>query len=293
MSQLKRKTYMAMDKTRLKLPEAPNSIQKGVPLKLVLDEPAITQLGRNLKLVHPQFDEPSFVREALSHLEPLTLKERAQRIAAVLKIYLPDTYSEAIAVLLDSLTPPLTDTENLGLSGMFYMPHVSFVEQYGLDKNYNKNKDPFEVSMKAQYELTKRFTSEFSIRAFIIDQPDRTFSVLYSWMNDPDPHVRRLCSEGTRPRLPWAQKIGLLVADPSPSLPILEKLKNDEDLYVRRSVANHVGDIAKDHLELAMELCESWLPNASKELKWVIRHALRHPAKKNVEKALEIRTRAK
>ncbi|WP_299531730.1 DNA alkylation repair protein [Ulvibacterium sp.] len=279
--------------TQLKLPEAPNSIQKGVPLKLVLDEPAITQLGSNLKLVHKAFDEQAFVKEALSHIGPLSLKERGLKIAEVLRKYLPNIYSEAIAVLLASLTPPLQDTENLGLSVMFYLPHVSFVEQYGLDKSYNNNEDPFAISMKAQYELTKRFSSEFSIRAFIIDQPDRTFAVLYDWMNDPDPHVRRLCSEGTRPRLPWAQKIGVLVKDPSPSLPILEQLKNDGNLYVRRSVANHVGDIAKDHLDLALELCESWLNNASKELKWVIRHALRHPAKKNVEKALELRTRAK
>lgn len=279
--------------TKLKLPEAPNSIQKGVPLKLVLDKPAITQLGSNLKLVHKKFDESSFVKKAVSNIEPLTLKERGLKIAEVLKKYLPNTYSEAIAVLLASLTPPLKDTENLGLSGMFYLPHVSFVEQYGLDRSYNNNEDPFAISMKAQYELTKRFSSEFSIRSFIIDQPDRTFSILYDWMNDTDPHVRRLCSEGTRPRLPWAQKIGLLVEDPSPSLPILEKLKNDENLYVRRSVANHVGDIAKDNLDLALQLCESWLGNASKELKWVIRHALRHPAKKNVEKALELRTRAK
>ena len=112
-------------------------------------------------------------------------------------------------------------------------------------------------------------------------------------MNDPDPHVRRLCSEGTRPRLPWAQKINALVLDPSPSLPILEKLKDDDDLYVRRSVANHVGDIAKDNLELALKLCMNWLDESSKELKWVIRHALRHPAKKMNKEALAIRKMAK
>ena len=117
--------------------------------------------------------------------------------------------------------------------------------------------------------------------------------MLYQWMNDQDPHVRRLCSEGTRPRLPWAQKISSLIKDPSLSLPILEKLKNDENLYVRRSIANHVGDIAKDNLELAMSLCESWLNRASTELKWVIRHALRHPAKKGVQRALELRKLAK
>jgi 3-methyladenine DNA glycosylase AlkC len=88
-------------------------------------------------------------------------------------------------------------------------------------------------------------------------------------------------------------KIDSLVKDPSPTIPILEQLKNDPDLYVRRSVANHVGDIAKDNIELALELCEKWLKNASPELKWVIRHALRNPVKKGNKKAIEIRKAAK
>ncbi len=280
-------------KSALKLPDAPNSIQKGVPLKLVLDKPAVTQLARNLRFVSQDFDEYNFVAEVLAELAPLTLKERGMHIARVLRKYLPNNYSGALEILLASLTPPLTDTVNLGLSGMFYLPHVSFVAQFGLDKNYNNKVDPFLISMKAQYELTRRFSSEFSIRVFIIDQPVRTFSVLYKWMNDQDPHVRRLCSEGSRPRLPWAQKIPSLVIDPSPSIKILEHLKNDDNLYVRRSVANHVGDIAKDNLDLALNLCENWLDNSSKELKWVIRHALRHPSKKSIKRALEIRKMAK
>jgi len=104
--------------------------------------------------------------------------------------------------------------------------------------------------MKAQYELTQRFSAEFSIRPFIIHHENRTMDVLYGWMEDGNPHVRRLCSEGTRPRLPWAMKIPSFVSDPGPTLPILEKLKDDPDLYVRRSVANHLGDIGKDNLEL-------------------------------------------
>lgn len=277
----------------VKLPVAPHSIQKGIPLKRVLDEPAVVQLGKNLKIVNNGFDANAFVTRVMQDIEPLALKDRSILIAKVLREYLPNNYSEAIANLLDSLTPPLKETDNLGLSGLFYMPHVSFVARYGLDKNYNNNRDPFDTSMHAQYELTKRFTSEFSIRTFLIDQPERTFEVLYKWMNDPDPHVRRLCSEGTRPRLPWAQKIPSLVIDPTPSLVILEKLKDDTDLYVRRSVANHVGDIAKDNLDTAFELCESWLPGASNELKWIVRHALRHPSKKGNAQALTIRTKAK
>jgi len=278
---------------QLKLPETGTSIQKGVPLKLVLNKPAINQLGNNLKLVYQNFDKEEFVKELLSEINDLTLKERAIRIADAMNSYLPNNYSKAIEIILNSLTPPLKETSNLGLSGLFYFPHVCFVEKFGLDKAYNNYEDPFDISMNAQFELTKRFSSEFSIRSFITDQPERTFEILYKWMNDSDPHVRRLCSEGTRPRLPWAQKISSLIIDPGPSFIILDKLKDDPDLYVRRSVANHIGDIAKDNLETALEICESWLPKSSSELKWVVRHALRHPAKKGNRQALKIRAMAK
>ena len=143
--------------------------------------------------------------------------------------------------------------------------------------------------MKAQYELTRRFSAEFSMRPFLIQWPERTLARLMEWTRDADPHVRRLCSEGARPRLPWAMRIPAFVADPTPVLPILEALKDDVDLYVRRSVANHIGDIAKDHPALAFEICERWLTGASAERKWMIRHAMRHPAKKGVKVALRLR----
>ncbi len=277
----------------LSLPEAPNSIQKGVPLKVLLDRPAVEQLAHNLHYAYASFDKGGFIQTCMNDLEPLALKDRANRIAEVMKEFLPPIYSDAVEVILDSFTPPLTKTEDNGLASMFYMPHASFIGEYGLDQDYNNGKDPYDVSMKANYELTKRFTSEFSIRNFIIQQEDRTFKLLYDWMKDPDPHVRRLCTEGPRPRLPWAPQIPSLIKDPAPSIPILEVLKDDPNLYVRRSVANHVGDIAKDHLDLALDLCEKWLDGASKERKWVIRHAVRHPFKKGNERAIQLRKDAK
>ena len=101
--------------------------------------------------------------------------------------------------MLRSLTPPLTRTDDLGLGVFFYLPHVSFVAAYGLDAEHNAGRDPFEVSMTAQYELTRRFSAEFSMRPFLILWPERTLARLMEWMHDADPHVRRLCSEGTRP----------------------------------------------------------------------------------------------
>jgi 3-methyladenine DNA glycosylase AlkC len=281
--------------TNIKIPDAPNSIQKGIPLKYMLDKEAIQQLGINLHIVDSGFKKEAFIRGCLQDIEDLGLKNRAQHIANIMRTYLPQVYSEAIVVLLASLTPVLDGTENNGLAGMFYMPHNAYIATYGVDPQYNRGQDPFEVSMQYQHELTKRFTCEFAIRPFLAHLPDRTFTRLYQWMNDSDSHVRRLCTEGTRPRLPWAKKLVSLADDPSPSFPILENLKEDPELYVRRSVANHVGDIAKDHLHLALDLCEKWLDEgkASVELRWVIRHALRNPAKRKVKRALELRLLAK
>lgn len=276
-----------------RLPSAPRSIQKGSTLKDLLDREAIDCLAHNVGLVHPRFDAAAFRRTALAGLKPLPLLQRGHHLAAALRAHLPARYETAVEVLLRSLTPPLTQTADLGLAVFFYLPHVCFIGTYGLDATHNGGRDPFEASMRAQYELTRRFSAEFSIRPFLIRWPERTLDRLGEWTSDPDPHVRRLCSEGTRPRLPWAQRIPAFVRDPRPALPILESLKDDPDLYVRRSVANHVGDIAKDHPTLAFELCARWLNQASAERKWLIRHAVRHPAKKGVKAALHLRKLAK
>ncbi len=276
-----------------RLPSAPRSIQKGSSLADLLDRKAIDCLAHNICLVHPRFDGKAFQRSALNGLKPLSIMQRGHHLAKALHKHLPTRYEQAVRILLKSLTPPQTGTEDLGLAVFFYLPHVSFVAAYGLDPGHNDGRDPFATSMLAQYELTKRFSAEFSIRPFLIKWPERTLAILMEWTEDQDPHVRRLCSEGTRPRLPWATRIPAFVKDPRPVLPILDALKDDEDLYVRRSVANHIGDIAKDHPRLAFDLCERWLDGATKERKWLLRHAVRHPAKKGVKAALRIRRLAK
>ena len=276
-----------------RLPTPPRSIQKGMSLAELLDREAIECLVHNIRFVHPDFDGEAFQRSALNGLKPLSIMQRGQHLAKAFREHLPGRYEHAVQILLKSLTPPLIGTKDLGLAVFFYLPHVSFVATYGLDPIHNDGRDPFEISMLAQYELTKRFSAEFSIRPFLIQWPERTLVKLTEWTEDPDPHVRRLCSEGTRPRLPWATRIPAFIKDPRPVLPILEALKDDVDLYVRRSVANHIGDIAKDHPRLAFELCERWLEDASTERKWLLRHAVRHPAKKGLKAALRIRRLAK
>jgi 3-methyladenine DNA glycosylase AlkC len=271
------------------IPHAPRSIQKGSSLKSLLSQEAIECLATNIALSHSRFPKDLFVKTSLAGLKPLGILERGHHISHALKKHLPEKYEDAIEVLLKSLTPPLTQTTELGLGVFFYLPHVCFVANYGLDAKHNGGNDPFDVSMRAQYELTRRFSAEFSMRPFLNRWPERTLKRLLKWTKDSDPHVRRLCTEGTRPRLPWAMRIPAFVKDPRPTLSILETLKDDPDLYVRRSVANHLGDIAKDHLDLVLEICQRWLVASSPERNWVIRHALRYPAKKGNKKALRIR----
>jgi len=275
------------------LPPAPNSMQKGVPLKFLLDESAIACLALNIHYVHASFDLPAFCEQASLDLESLTLMERAQQIAQALRQFLPPSYAQSIQILLASFTPVHTETQDLGLSGFFYLPHSCYIASYGQDWSYNEGEDPFDLSMQALYALTTRFTAEFAIRPFLIAQQERTLAQVADWLSDPNPHVRRLCSEGTRPKLPWGKRLPAIVANPQPTLSLLSALKNDESLYVRRSVANHLGDIAKDHPELVFSICEQWLPAAGKEVKWLIRHAVRYWAKKGDDRAIQLRMKAK
>ena len=183
-----------------RLPTAPRSIQQGSTLQTLLDRDAIDCLAHNLSLAHDAFDGDRFRQAALDGLEPLGILERGLHLARALRAHLPPRYKDAIEILLRSLTPPLGRTDDLGLAVFFYLPHVSFVAAYGLDPSHNEGIDPFETSMGAQYELTKRFSAEFSMRPFLIHWPARTLERLQQWTCDPDPHVRRLCSEGARPR---------------------------------------------------------------------------------------------
>jgi len=276
------------------LPPAPRSIQKGTPLKLLLGQEALECLANNIQYVDPDFPASRFCESAWRGIEPLSIMQRGLHIAKALKTFLPGNYEQAVQTLMASLTPEKSDAEDLGVAGFFYLPHSFFISEYGQDGQHNSGKDPFETSMLALHALTKRFTSEFAIRTFLIQQQERTLEMVDQWITDPNPHVRRLCSEGTRPRLPWGKRLPSFVADPRPTLPILESLKDDPSLYVRRSVANHLGDIAKDHPDLVYATCERWMRSgASSDLQWLIRHAVRYPAKNGDARALKIRVAVK
>lgn len=244
------------------------------------DAAVIADIARDLARAWPAFAEAAFVRQATTGLAPLSLTGRAAHIAAAMRAHLPGDFSKAGAILLRALGPRHASTETFGMAPFKYLPHTMFVATHGLEH--------FDVSMELQYEITQRFTAEFSIRAFLNAHPKETLARLTTWSTDPDPHVRRLVSEGTRPRLPWAPRLRHFQKDPTPVLALLEGLKDDPELYVRRSVANSLNDIAKDHPDLVVDRCREWLVGATPERRWIVSHALRSLVKSGHQGALAL-----
>lgn len=248
--------------------------------KEYFDQKMVERLADDLVQVYPRLKHSAFIRDAVDGLEALELKARSRQIAAALHSYLPPDYPEAIEIIIRALGAPLVSDRDCLNDGFYYWPFADFVAEYGVDY--------FEQSMRANYEITQRFTAEFSIRPFLERYPVETRKLLKQWAHDANPHVRRLVSEGTRPRLPWASLLSDGIKDPGPNLPLLEALKDDSSRYVTRSVANHLNDIGKDHPELLMEICETWMADASEETRWLIRHALRNHIKQGNQRALTL-----
>lgn len=251
-------------------------------LKAFFSPALVRRMANEIAAVHRAFPKDAFVRDATRGLERHELKGRAQHIASALKQHLPQDYPRALDVLVRSLGPEFESEETLGhgMAPFFYLPHTMFVAEHGLEH--------FELSMKAQHELTRRCSCEFSVRAYLERWPDETLAVLKRWTRDPNAHVRRLVSEGTRPRLPWALRVSWIESQPERVLPLLEALKDDRASTVRRSVANHLNDLSKKHTALAFEIAERWLDGASDERRELVEHALRSAAKRGEPRALAL-----
>jgi 3-methyladenine DNA glycosylase AlkC len=262
---------------------AANAMEVGIvsyQLKDGLGPDVAVLIATMIERVYPEFPGESFIADALDGYAKLELTDRARQLCRELRAYLPEDPERAIEILVKSLGPVDEGQTLSGMEPFRYLPYVYFVADYGLEC--------FELSMRAQYELTQRFTAEFSIRAFLVKEPERTLAVLRRWAQDPSEHVRRLVSEGSRPRLPWAPRLRAFQADPAPVLELLELLKDDPSPYVRRSVANNLNDISKDHPELAIDVATRWSGDASPERRDLIRHALRGLIKKGHPGALAI-----
>lgn len=249
------------------------------PFKEFVDAEAVRRIASELAAGTPGFPVAAFTAAAIPGLAPLELKDRVRHVATVLRAHLPEAWPDAAAVLVAGLPPPMPGTEEV--SGGFYLwPLLTCVELFGVDHP--------EASLAALYAMTRRFSAEFAIRPYIEAHPVLTLATLARWVTDPDPHVRRLVSEGTRPRLPWGRRLSALQADPTIALALLDRLVDDPELYVRRSVANHLGDIAKDHPDLAVATARRWVAGGGADRAWIARHGLRALVKAGHPEALGV-----
>lgn len=221
------------------------------------------------------FDADGFMRKCMRGLKQLELKKRIVHIAQALESHLPDDYPAAARIIRNALPPPLDPSRTDDDFGDFiFAPLGEYVVRNGCSAPH------LGESLRTLREITMRFSMEDAIRAFIDAFPDVTLSELTTWSTDSNYHVRRLVSEGTRPKLPWSRR---LTIDPTQPIPLLDTLHSDPTRYVTRSVANHLNDISKDHPELVLKTLRRW--KAAKrqdadELDWINRHALRTLVKK-------------
>ena len=243
------------------------------PFKNLFSRDLIAGLADHLAARDPDFDRAGFEFAASDGLETLELKARSAQITAALEAYLSLDFATACAHLTAALHPDDDvdlsgkDMDAAGVRGWAVMPMADFVAARGAAD--------FDLAMRTLEEMTKRFTSEGAVRPFIAADQPRAFEYLHRWAQSDNFHVRRLASEGARPRLPWNMQLTALIADPAPLPPLLERLRDDPVEYVRRSVANNLNDIAKDHPDLAAGIAADWLEGASKERARLVRHACR------------------
>lgn len=250
------------------------------PLKNAFDARVVQRIAQELGEAWPEFPKRRFLRAATLGLESMELTARGQHVAAALAQALPQSFEAAAEVVLRSFGPALDDTEGNGMSPFRYLPHAYWVARHGLGH--------FEAAMAVQHALTQRFTAEFSIRPFLEAEPERTLAQLHVWVTDPSVHVRRLVSEGTRTLLPWASRLEQFRRDPEPVLALLERLKDDPERYVQRSVANNLNDLSKDHPERIVALCRRWRRGAGPGRRYIIGHGLRTLVKRGDPAALEV-----
>ncbi|MCA9017914.1 MAG: DNA alkylation repair protein, partial [Planctomycetaceae bacterium] len=220
--------------------------------------------------------EPAFPKQKMlsyvfdAQWEQRELKQRMRHISSAMREYLPPEYETALNILKQA-APQFG-----GFEAMFF---PDFVEVYGLEN--------WELSLPALEHFTEFSSSEFAVRPFILQDQQRMMRQMNRWAAGKNEHVRRLASEGSRPRLPWAMALPEFKKDPSPTLPILEKLKADPSDYVRRSVANHLNDISKDHPNLVIDIARQWI-KGQPETQWIVKHACRTLLKQGKPEVLEL-----
>ena len=229
-------------------------------LKEMYNKEFLSQFGEKVHAVYEIFDTEGFVATVIDDTwDELKLMDRMRKITKTLGEYLPEEYEEALEVLF------AIDETCVGFPYLFF---PNFVAVYG---QANEN---WELSMKALKRFTKKSSSEFAVRPFIMRDPHRMMCRMLSWSNDSNEHVRRLASEGCRPRLPWGEALTMFKSDPSSVIYVLEQLKEDPSIYVRKSVANNLNDISKDNPLKVIEIVRR-LKGVHPHTDWILRHGCR------------------
>jgi 3-methyladenine DNA glycosylase AlkC len=242
-------------------------------LKEQVNDAVVRTLADALVAASPDFPRAAFLAAAGDGLERLELKDRIRHVADAVQGALPDDVPTVVAVIDGAIA---TGT----LDGWSAWPLTELAGRLGPDA-------PAEV-LPLLARLTTVMSCEFAIRPCLAAHPEETFAHLERWADDPDERVRRLVSEGTRPRLPWGERLRELQADPTPSLRLLDRLREDPSPTVRRSVANHLGDIAKDHPDLAVATARRWRDEGGEHVDEVVRHGLRALVKAGAPDALAL-----
>jgi 3-methyladenine DNA glycosylase AlkC len=231
------------------------------PLKNMYNSAFFDDQTAVIEVIYPSFDRATFLAYIHNETwEARPLKERMRHITSALHFFLPNDYR----VALDILRAASAHLNHYNFQLMF-LP--DFVECYGLDD--------WDASLPALEYFTPLCSSEFAVRPFIVRDSKRMMAQMFAWASHENHHVRRLASEGCRPRLPWAMALLDFKRDPSPVLPVLEKLKNDPSEYVRRSVANNLNDIAKDHPDVVIDTLRRWSTESGDGIRWITNRALR------------------
>ncbi len=235
------------------------------PLKNMYDPEFFDHLCKVLREIIPGFNEREFIHSVFDTEWPdLELKQRTRKVTLALHKVLPDNFERALPYILKIAKSYITKEYDKPAYPLIFLP--DYIEVYGMDH--------FEKSMDAIEYITTLISAEFAIRPFIIKYPTKAMKKMKQWSKHKNHHVRRLASEGCRPRLPWAMGFPAFKKDPKPIIPILENLKADKSEYVRRSVANNLNDIAKDHPDLVLQLAKKW-KNHSPETNWILKHGSR------------------
>jgi 3-methyladenine DNA glycosylase AlkC len=246
-----------------------------------LSESALKRLAFRFEKVHPTFQAQAFVDACkAAQLEEIAFKARVNLIAEKLALFLPNNFPVALETLYKVLGPELEQATFTSPDAFMHLPLAQYVAQYGL-------KQP-QIAIPFLKELTKRFSAEFAIRPFLEQAPEPMLEYLKIWAEDSNFHVRRLVSEGTRPRLPWASQLTCFKENYQPVLALLKSLAKDPHPYVRKSVANHLNDLSKNTPALLIKTLEDWTRTFGEDILPLKRHALRTLLKKGDQQALEL-----